>query len=101
MLAHWKWWKRKDWGRPWIGAGEGFKLSEDLIKDLHFRGVFSIWDAQLPEQDGVGRSKWKEVDFLGLTGNKKEEWNSFIGLLYSNFILLQEEDEDIFVGEKT
>jgi hypothetical protein len=50
MLEHWKWLKRKDWGRPLDWSWRGVQIVEDLVEDLHIRGVYSIWDAQIPKK---------------------------------------------------
>jgi hypothetical protein len=41
---------------PWVCSGDGFKLSDDLVGDLHDQVIYSLWDARLGEMDHIGRS---------------------------------------------
>jgi hypothetical protein len=35
-------------------------------------------------------NKWKSRDSLGLTGGLVEEWNNFVGILCTNFVILDD-----------
>lgn len=41
---------------PWLGAGAGYKLFEELIEYLNDHGIFSIWDAKQEVVDNFRRS---------------------------------------------
>jgi hypothetical protein len=63
-----------------------------LVSDIHDRGIFSIWDASIGEVDYIGINSWKPTTLLYLDGDKVVEWEYYTGLLYSNLISLQEEE---------
>jgi hypothetical protein len=44
---------------PWVKSGEGYKLSEGLVRDLHNCGIFSLKDVSIGDYDCIGGSIWK------------------------------------------
>jgi hypothetical protein len=38
----------------WVNLGLGFNLFEELVSDLHDRGIYSIWDARARDFNYIG-----------------------------------------------
>ena len=75
---------------PWVGAGEIFRLSPQLVHLLRSQRIFSLADTCL-DQTLRGRRRWKTAQELGLTGEHAAEWNRFLNLLVTIFFHLGSE----------
>jgi hypothetical protein len=79
---------------PWVSSREGYNLLEDPVNDLHDYGIYSLKDTSIGDSDHIGRSNWKLASILESVGEKVDLWEGYLNLLRSNFIFLQEEEED-------
>jgi hypothetical protein len=64
------------------------------LHNIHNNGIFSLWDARSQGWDVIGCLDWLSTTYLGLEGNKVEEWNRFAGNLRYDFINLHDEEEE-------
>jgi len=80
----------------WEGSYRDFKLSKELVDIIHNMGVYSLRDATSHGMDISRHSIWNWAVELSLEGFMEEEWNKFIGNLKSNFISLEEDEDDSF-----
>ena len=96
-------WKQKEISN-WRGSLDRFRNQIQTLRCYVRRNVckryFSLWDARLGHLDGVGRSEWKLVEGLGLEGILKEEWQAYIGIVYTNFIKLDDNVDDLICWSK-
>ena len=77
---------------PWAGAGEDYKLPPAIIDKLKEQRCFKLADASVNLQ--YPHQRWKTAEELGLSGDERESWGSYVHLLETNFINLNEEDQD-------
>jgi hypothetical protein len=67
-----------------------------LITALHNQQIFSIADAENPENNNVLSQGWKSAAQLDLQGNLANEWKQYTHRLIDNDIRLHDvEDENI------
>jgi hypothetical protein len=76
---------------PWLGVGTKFRFLTPLFQTLRLQNIYTLNDAKAQSLQIRGRMGWKSTSSLGLIEVEVEEWNQFIGLLVSNFIVLDEE----------
>jgi len=99
LIGKWTAWKIQRQNKvrigvdPWIGCRGNFKLSEELIRDLHLLGIYSLENATTND----GRTGWSQglklAGDLNLQGAKTEDWNHFVRSLNSSAIKLSEQDD--------
>jgi hypothetical protein len=83
-----------------LGAGKNYKLLTPLVQKLIEKQVLSLYDTDIGSPQPRGRSGWKDESMLGLNGDMATEWNSYIGLMCENHILLDNEIEDSLCWSK-
>lgn len=72
---------------PWVGALDNWRLSEDLIGELNFRGIFSFHDVVVVSNCGKFFNKDMSQD-LGLPNDMAQEWISFLTSLFGKVFSL-------------
>jgi hypothetical protein len=79
---------------PWPGSERGHILPQQLINNLHDKGLFYL--DQITDRDitTLWSQAWKRVDQLGLDREHEASWNIFIRALQMGHIwLIDREDE--------
>jgi hypothetical protein len=65
----------------------------NLITTLKQKDIISLANVEIEDVEKYFITSWKNVDFLGLVGEQKDEWDKYIkGLVGSGFFLNSEKD---------
>jgi hypothetical protein len=85
---------------PWLGVGDNFTLSPRLIQALAVHEIFFLKDTKTGFPQPRGHPGWISAVALNLSEDLHDEWNSYVGKLCENHILLDEDTKDSLVWTK-
>jgi len=106
LVAQWTIWKVGNIRKvrleedTWLGVENVFRFLDFLLQAIHLVDIFSLEDAKAQMPQVRGRQGWKLAENIGLIGVNVDEWNCFIGNLVSNFIRLDDAEEDVLCWSK-
>lgn len=75
-----------------MGVDNDYRLLEYLIKALHLKNIFTLSYAHAQVPQLRGRLGWWSSLSLGLVNDEASEWDHYVRLLVSNYIILQDEE---------
>ena len=78
---------------PWVGVGEDFRLPQLVLNKLSEQRCFKLADVQIQLPNQVYRTRWKATHELQLEGVDVVCWKTYIELLESSFVSLDEDTQ--------
>ena len=79
---------------PMVGSSQFYKLSNDLLDQLHQQGISILAQVDADFENGLSLQKWKSSVDLNLQESLKDEWDGYTqGLQHYGIQLCQHDDE--------
>ena len=80
---------------PWSGCGNSHILLEDLIDQLHKKGIFYLSPLVDPLTTNLWNQGWKNSTFLGLNGMHVDLMRTYIVALRRGHIIFTDREDEL------
>jgi hypothetical protein len=80
---------------PWVGFGEAFRLSENIVNSLHEIGFFTLGQVIDLYHSTIWIQEWKPIDDISLHDEEVQEWMGYISFLKASHVRISVQDDEL------